>query len=995
MSLDKSPKAVFMEALEREDPVERARFLDDTCGEDVALRERVEKLLRAHDEAGGFFSQTSKVSPSVAAAGSKALPLTEKAGDRIGRYKLLQQIGEGGCGVVYMAEQEEAVRRRVALKVIKLGMDTKQVIARFEAERQALAMMDHPNIARVLDAGATDSGRPFFVMELVRGTRITEFCDEKELSTQERLDLFLKVCSAIQHAHQKGVIHRDVKPSNILVTTVDGVALPKVIDFGIAKATNNQPLTDKTLFTAFEQFIGTPAYMSPEQAELSGVDIDTRTDIYSLGVVLYELLTGGPPFDQKKLLASGLDAMRRTIREEEPPPPSSRLSTLTADELTTTAKSRHTEPPKLIHEVRGDLDWIALKCLEKDRARRYETANALAMDLRRHLDCEPVVARPPSRWYEFQKTARRHKFGFAAAGAVIIALAIGLGASTWQFVLKNQAYGRATKAEQEQNRQRQIAETKEKQSRQVAQFLKEMLKSVEPSVALGRDTAMLREILDKTAERVGKSLHDQPEVQAELLSTIGVTYFGLGDAQKAAEIHREALRLRMALFGETNVWVAASLNDLGEALGQHQDIPEAQALLRQALAIRRLVLGNNHPDTARSLTVLAGLLLEAPLQLRNLPESESLQREALAIQTNLFPNGNDDMFESLNNLGAIVATQNRLAEAETIHYEALKLSRKLHGDEHPDVATALTRLGRLLVREGKSSEAETLLRDGYLMRKKFLGNDHHFVASSLDSYAGRLNAQGKFAEAEAVLRENWKERSSIPPLTLLDEMVKALSGQSKTNEALEMFREWLDQARGKDGRGGASTDPELAWVLHHYANALWNLKDFKNARPFAEEAWTLYQQHPDWPENERHHASQVLHAVLTALDDQPALESLQRELRAQLPAQVAQLRKAAERGDPESLNNLAWLLATCPDSGLRDGKSAVAFAEKAVAATLRKNAAYLDTLAAAYAEAGQFAKAVSVQNEAIALLHDEKMKEDLASRLRLYQSNSPYRETDY
>jgi eukaryotic-like serine/threonine-protein kinase len=451
MNPDKSPQNLFNEALERQDASERARFLDDACGADAPLRERVEKLLCAHDEAGGFFSQPSKPPAAAQASGAIALPVTEKPGDRIGRYRLLQQIGEGGCGIVYMAEQEEPVHRRVALKVIKLGMDTKQVIARFDAERQALALMDHANIAKVLDAGATETGRPYFVMELVRGTKITEFCDESKLPTEDRLKLFIQVCHAIQHAHQKGVIHRDVKPSNILVTINDGVPVPKVIDFGIAKATAGR-LTDHTLFTAFEQFIGTPAYMSPEQAVMTSLDIDTRSDIYSLGVLLYELLTGSPPFDQKALLAVGLDEMRRIIRETKPPRPSNRLSTMAAAALTTTAHHRHTEPPRLIHLVRGDLDWIVMKCLEKDRARRYETANALAADIRRHLDCEPVVARPPSRWYEFQKTVRRHKFGFAATGAVIITLAIGLGVSTWQFRNADTARQLADQARRDERR---------------------------------------------------------------------------------------------------------------------------------------------------------------------------------------------------------------------------------------------------------------------------------------------------------------------------------------------------------------------------------------------------------------------------------------------------------------------------------------------------------------------------------------------------------------
>jgi len=350
------------------------------------------------------------------------------------REVYLAKIGEGGCGVVYVAEQEEPVRRRVALKVIKLGMDTNSAIARFEAERQALALMEHPNIAQVLDAGATETGRLFFVMELVRGIKITDYCDQNNLSTPQRSDLFIQVCHAIQHAHQKGIIHRDIKPSNILVTLHDGVPVPKVIDFGIAKATTQQRLTDKTLYTAFEQFLGTPAYMSPEQAELSGLDIDTRSDIYALGVLLYELLTGRTPFDAPALLAAGLDQMRRIIREQEPVRPSTRLSTMIQGELTATAKHRHAEGPKLIHLLRGDLDWIVMKALEKDRTRRYETANGLALDIERHLKQEPVDARPPSSAYRLQKFVRRNKLMVTAAAAVAATLVLGVVVSTWAVV---------------------------------------------------------------------------------------------------------------------------------------------------------------------------------------------------------------------------------------------------------------------------------------------------------------------------------------------------------------------------------------------------------------------------------------------------------------------------------------------------------------------------------------------------------------------------------
>jgi len=410
---------------------QRAACLKAACGDDLLLRRRIELLLAAHDRGSAFLEEPA--SPAITKKVLLPRLLSEKPGDKIGRYKLLQQIGEGGCGVVYMAAQEEPVHRHVALKVIKLGMDTKNVIARFEAERQALALMDHPNIARVFDAGATETGRPFFVMELVRGDRITRFCDENRVATNERLKLFIQVCQAVQHAHQKGIIHRDLKPSNILVTLRDGIPVPKVIDFGIAKATTDQRLTDKTVFTAFEQFIGTPAYMSPEQAELSELGVDTRSDIYSLGVLLYELLTGITPFDSRQLRQAGLDEIRRIIREEDPAHPSVALSTMTAAKLTDIAGRRASEPAKLGGLIRGDLDWIVMKSLEKDRGRRYATAYGLAMDIQRHLNNEPIVARPQSRSYRFQKLVRRNQLAFTAAGGVAVALLLGLAGILWQW----------------------------------------------------------------------------------------------------------------------------------------------------------------------------------------------------------------------------------------------------------------------------------------------------------------------------------------------------------------------------------------------------------------------------------------------------------------------------------------------------------------------------------------------------------------------------------
>ena len=809
--------------------------VDEYAGRHPDLAERIRDL---------FPAALAMEQPGLSAF-MDAAPPAERVGATIGgRYKLLERIGEGGFGVVYMAEQQHPVRRRVALKVIKPGFDTRQVIARFEAERQALALMDHENIAKVFDAGATESGRPYFVMELVHGVPITEYCDRNELSARERLGLFVQVCRAVQHAHTKGVIHRDIKPTNVLVTmNVEGVAVPKVIDFGVAKAAGQDQLslTEKTLFTNFAQMVGTPLYMSPEQAEMTGVDVDTRSDVYSLGVLLYELLTGTTPVDKERLKKAAFDEVRRIIREEEPPRPSTRLSTL-GDKLTTISVKRRADPRKLPRLVRGELDWIVMKALEKDRNRRYETANAFARDVERFLNDETVLARPQGGLYRFRKLVRRNKLKFAAASAVAAALLAGTAVSTWMYLQERAAHRRAVALEREQERLkiraetaaateaqlRLAAQTQERKAlaegakkEQVAEFLKDLLRGAAPFVSQGRDTTVLREIVDKTAQRVGKDLKEQPEVEAELRIILGEVYRDLAEHKKAEQMLQRAVDLRRARFGNEHPEVAAALNSLAAVMLSQRELAAAQSLHEEALRIRRIAYGDHHALVAESLDNL-GLVLHHDW--KN-DKAEPLYREALDIRKRVFGEEHEAVALSLTNLATLLRVEGKLDESGTLHRQALEMRRKLLGDEHPDVAISVNGLGNLLRDQGRLAEAEEAFLEAVRIRRKVYAEGHPYVTQSLGHLAVCLFWQGKAAEADArldeaiALRRKWR---GLPAVTTPEEQAEVARGKGFTYMvwAREANRQGKLEIEERAARRAIELDPNNGSAHYHLGHAL-------------------------------------------------------------------------------------------------------------------------------------------------------------------------------
>ena len=874
-------REIVLSAIERSDPESRAAYLDEACAGDAPLRARVEALVRSEVESGSYGgADFTLVPPSnppatvVSSAGSpntKALPPSNpsadtlvsarpspapRRGEEVGtviadRYTLVEMIGAGGMGSVYLADQTEPVKRQVALKLIRFGADSKEVLARFDAERQALALMDHPNIARVYDGGTTPAGQPFFVMELVRGVPITAFCDRHRLSVGARLELFVSVCHAVQHAHQKGIIHRDLKPGNILVTEVDGRPAPKVIDFGVAKATELK-LTDLSI-PDLGAIVGTPAYMSPEQADPSSVDVDTRTDVYALGVVLYELLVGAPPIDGRELKRGTLLEVLRIVREVEPPRPSTKLST--AEGIQLIAANRNTGPTELAKALRGELDWVVMKALEKDRARRYETVDALARDVQRYLADEPVEARPPNRWYKARKFARRNRGPVLAAALVFVALVCGIVGASWglrralaaeelahdrlaqverareeaenafadsksaraeteralagsererertksALADSERARGETKNALADSERARAKAETARKQAAAVSDYLVSAFRKPDPATD-GRQLKVV-DLLDRAAEQLDGDKNMGALTRARLRDALGQTFFSLGLPERAVALQEKALADYQNELGPNDPDTLGVMHRLSFGLGQTPRIDDAIRVGEDLLARRREVLGPDHPDTLLTMTQLAGRYWSA----KRLNDAIRLSEQGLAGLRKVWGPEHPELPNAITNLGMLYQDAGRTADAVKLHEEAVALLKTHKGIDHADTVLALNFLGRVYADAGRTADAIALQRDTVARMEEKFGPDHHRTLDAMSKLVQTYYQFGKAPDAlpvstEALKRaKGAKEQNAGAVLTAMHDLAMNYSFLNRPEEALALLQEVVTAATTKLG----------------------------------------------------------------------------------------------------------------------------------------------------------------------------------------------------